>query len=70
VCSSRSQGDFFKVPLDTRSLDYQIYFDKGNQATGSEESYNSHNSVQLDVNQVVDLIEGLPEFQKYMRLNS
>lgn len=63
------QGDFFKVPLDTRSLDYQIYFDKGNHATGTEESYNSHNTIQLDVNQVVNLIEGLPEFQKYMRLN-
>jgi UDP-glucose 4-epimerase len=63
------QGDYFKVPLDTRSLDYQIYFDKGNQATGAAESYNSHNTVQLDVDQVVDLIEGLPEFQKYMRLN-
>ena len=64
------QGDYFKVPLDTRSLDYQIYFDRGNQETGAEESYNSHNTVRLDVNQVVDLIEGLPEFQKYMRLNS
>lgn len=61
------QGDYFKVPLDTRSLDYQIYFDKGNQAMDAEESYNSHNTVQLDVNQVVDLVEGLPEFQKYMR---
>lgn len=61
------QGDYFKVPLDTRSLDYQIYFDKGNQAIDAEESYNSHNTVQLDVNQVVDLVEGLPEFQKYMR---
>lgn len=64
------QGDYFKVPLDTRSLDYQIYFDKGNPVTGGEESYNSHNTVQLDVDQVVDLIVGLPEFQKYMRLNS
>jgi UDP-glucose 4-epimerase len=63
------QGEYFKVPLDTRSLDYQIYFEKGSQATGAEESYNSHNTQQLDVNQVVDLIENLPEFQKYMRLN-
>jgi UDP-glucose 4-epimerase len=22
-------GDYFKIPLDTRSLDYQIYFDQG-----------------------------------------
>jgi UDP-glucose 4-epimerase len=64
------QGDYFKVPLDSRSLDYQIYFEKGTQAMAEEESYNSHNTVQLDVDQVIDLIEGLPEFQKYMRLNS
>jgi hypothetical protein len=51
-------------------LDYQIYFEKGNQAMGAGESYNSHNTVQLDVDQVVDLIESLTEFQKYMRLNS
>lgn len=64
------QGDYFKVPLDTRSLDYQIYFEKGNQATGGGESYNSHNTVQLDVDEVVDLIEALPEFQKYMKQSS
>ncbi len=64
------QGDYFKVPLDTRSLDYQIYFEKGTQAAGVEESYNSHNTVQLEVHQVVELIENLPEFQKYMKVNS
>ncbi len=64
------QGDYFRVPLDTRSLDYQIYFDKGNQGTGDPHSYNSHNTTQLDVQQVVDLIEALPEFQRYMRLIS
>jgi UDP-N-acetylglucosamine 4,6-dehydratase len=67
---SFDQGDYFKVPLDTRSLDYQIYFDKGNQAIGEAQSYNSHNTTQLEVQQVVELIEGLPEFQKYMRLKS
>jgi UDP-glucose 4-epimerase len=58
------------VPLDARSLDYQIYFEKGTQAAGVEESYNSHNTVQLEVHQVVELIENLPEFQKYMKVNS
>lgn len=62
------QGEYFKVPLDSRSLDYQIYFEKGNQVTPAIESYNSHNAEQLEVNQVVDLIERLPEFEKYKRL--
>lgn len=64
------QGDYFKVPLDTRSLDYQIYFDQGNQVVGESHSYNSHNTTQLEVHQVAELIEGLPEFQRYMRINS
>jgi UDP-N-acetylglucosamine 4,6-dehydratase len=67
---SIDNGDYFKVPLDTRSLDYQIYFEKGSHATDTLESYNSHNTVQLEVRQVVDLIENLPEFQRYMRLNT
>lgn len=67
---SSDQGDYFKVPLDARSLDYQIYFDKGSQITGEAQPYNSHNTMQLDVHQVIELIEGLPEFQRYVRLNS
>jgi UDP-glucose 4-epimerase len=63
-------GDYFQVPLDTRSLDYQIYFEKGSNTTVAPESYNSHNTEQLGVDQVVDLIEGLPEFHRYMRQNT
>lgn len=62
-------GEYFKVPLDSRSLDYQIFFDKGTNSTDFPESYNSHNTLQLDVLQVVDLIENLPEFKSYMSLN-
>lgn len=62
-------GEYFRVPLDTRSLDYQIFFEKGNNAPVEPESYNSHNTEQLEVHQVVELIEGLPEFQRYMRQN-
>ena len=63
------QGDYFRVPLDARSLDYQIYFEKGQESANIGESYNSHNTDQLDVNQVVDLIQNLPEFQTYMSAN-
>jgi UDP-glucose 4-epimerase len=61
------QGDYFRVPLDTRSLDYQIYFDKGQQTANTGSSYNSHNTEQLDVEQVVSLIRNLPEFQTYAK---
>ncbi len=60
---SGDEGDYFRVPLDTRSLDYQIYFDKGQASKAEGEPFTSNNTKQLDVNQVVNLISQLPEFK-------
>jgi len=59
------RGDYFQVPLDSRSLDYQIYFNKGQIDSPEEAAYTSHNTHQLNVDQVVDLISNLPEFIEY-----
>ena len=58
-------GDYFRVPLDTRSLDYQIYFEKGIQEADQNEAYTSHNTKQLTVEEVVELVGNLPEFATY-----
>jgi UDP-N-acetylglucosamine 4,6-dehydratase len=63
---SIDEGDFFKVPLDTRSLDYQIYFDKGQESSTKLDAYTSHNTEQLNVDQVVTLIKSLPEYKMYL----
>lgn len=59
-------GEYFKVPLDTRTLDYQIYFTKGKSLTTNPESYTSHNTKQLSPTEVADLIVALPEFKSFM----
>jgi UDP-glucose 4-epimerase len=63
---SIDEGDFFKVPLDTRSLDYQIYFDKGQESNTKLDAYTSHSTQQLNVDQVVTLIKSLPEYKMYL----
>jgi UDP-N-acetylglucosamine 4,6-dehydratase len=63
-------GDYFRVPLDTRSLDYQIYFEKGQEQKSSMDAYTSHNTSQLNVNEVIDLLRQLPEFKKYVEEKS
>lgn len=57
-------GDYFRIPLDTRSLDYQIYFDQGTKIGDSVEGYTSENTVQLNPEQVAEKIAGLPQFQE------
>lgn len=58
-------GDYFQVPLDARSLDYQLYFTEGQSEVEDEKSYTSHNTIQLNTEQVVELISTLPEFIDY-----
>ena len=61
------RGEYFQVPLDTRTLDYQIFFDKGQEGSSESNSYTSHNTEQLTIDEVVTLIKGLPEFQEYSK---
>ena len=60
-------GDFFQVPLDTRSLDYHVYFDKGQEEIKEVEPYTSSNTKQLTVDEVVKLVSELPEYIKYTK---
>lgn len=63
------QVDYFRVPLDTRSLDYQVYINKGQSKVSMNSSYTSHNAHQLDIDEVVDLVINLPEFLQYKQSN-
>jgi UDP-glucose 4-epimerase len=58
-------GEYFQVPLDTRTLDYQIYFNKGQRDNLAETAYTSHSTNQMNVEQAVELICKLPEFIDY-----
>ena len=54
---------YFKVPLDARSLDYQIYFEKGQEVTNLESAYTSSNTKQLTAEEVAVLISNLAEYK-------
>jgi UDP-N-acetylglucosamine 4,6-dehydratase/5-epimerase len=45
-------GNFFRVPADTRDLNYDKYFVEGDAKLSGEEEYNSHNTVRLNVEQI------------------
>jgi UDP-glucose 4-epimerase len=60
-------GEYFKLPLDTRSLDYQIYFDQGKPLNKLSNGYTSENTVQLTSDQVAEKISALPEYRQLIR---
>lgn len=57
------EDDYFRVPLDARSLEYELYFDEGEQATVASDDYTSANTERMDVTQTRRLLESLPELQ-------
>ena len=42
-------GDYFRIPADTRDLNYDKYFTEGNGTLTTIEDYHSHNTRRLDV---------------------
>jgi UDP-glucose 4-epimerase len=59
---AEDRGDYYRVPLDARSLDYGVYFDEGDERADDLADYTSHNTERLDVDAVVKLLRALPEF--------
>ena len=57
-------GDYFRVPLDSRDLNYSEYFEEGEPRQASLESYTSHNTKLLDVEGVKALLLTIPEVRQ------
>ena len=55
-------GDYFRVAMDQRDLNYDKYFQEG-EAVFEEEEYNSHNTTQLTVAEIKEKIVGLYELK-------
>ena len=68
MAHAANQENYFKVPLDTRGLDYSVYFEQGEGRSVELDSYTSHNTTRLDVDGVKDLLLTLPEVKREFEL--
>lgn len=61
MAHAQDLGEYFRVPLDTRSLDYGLYFDVGDRIQATTDDFTSHNATRLDVDGVAERLLKLPE---------
>jgi UDP-glucose 4-epimerase len=61
---SEDLGGYFRVPLDSRDLNYSVYFEQGQPRKESLEAYTSHNTERLDVEAVKKLLLTIPEVRQ------
>ena len=67
---SVDEGQYFRVPLDARSLDYTVFTERGEAEVEHLEDYTSHNTTRLDVEQTMDLLRTLPQIQRLLDSNA
>lgn len=57
-------GDFYRVPCDSRGLNYDNYFVNGNEKRNTLSEFNSQNTDQMPIEQVKDKLLSLKYIQK------
>lgn len=64
---SEDRKDYFRVPLDARSLEYELYFEEGTQEESGTDDYTSHNTELLGIDGVKRLLLDLTGIQEELR---
>lgn len=60
-------GDFYRLRMDGRDLNYARYFEQGEEPGARPDDYHSHNTTRLEASGVAELLATLPEIQETIR---
>lgn len=52
-------GRYYRVPADTRDLNYELFFTEGEERVSLEQDYNSHSAERLNIEGMVGLLMSL-----------
>jgi UDP-N-acetylglucosamine 4,6-dehydratase len=61
IVKAADEGEYFRVPLDARSLQYELYYEEGERDASLLDDYTSENTERLDVEQTKALLLTVPE---------
>lgn len=64
---SEDMGEYYRVHLDDRDLNYTVYFTEGDTEEAKLDDYNSHNTRQMEVKEMEELLLTLPYVQNELK---
>lgn len=64
MVKAEDMGDYYRIPADNRDLNYEQYYSEGVQDTFNLEEYHSHNTNQLDIDGMKQLLFKLPMIKR------
>ena len=59
MAKAEDMGNYFRIPCDTRDLNYDKYFREGSERINQVTTYHSHNTRRLDVPEMKELLKKL-----------
>lgn len=65
--AARDLDEYFRIPPDGRDLNYEKYFEEGEDRITRAGDYTSHNTRQLDVPELTEMLRALPYVQQLLR---
>ena len=57
-------GEYFRIPADTRDLNYTQFFEEGEEVITEADEYHSHNTQILNEDELTKMLLNLKEIQK------
>lgn len=64
MMKAEDMGEFYRIPADNRDLNYAMYYSKGEQDLNEVSDYHSHNTNQLNIEEVKSLLSNLSYVKK------
>lgn len=64
---AKDMGKFYRLPMDSRDLNYEKYFDEGDELLSGNNEYNSHNTERLIIEQVKEKLLSLEYVRKEIK---
>ncbi|MFC4426945.1 polysaccharide biosynthesis protein [Deinococcus navajonensis] len=68
IAQSQDMGDYLRVRMDDRDLNYAKYFTEGNVEESALDDYTSHNTQRLTVPEIEQLLLSLPDVERDLAL--
>ena len=64
MSKAEDMGDYFRIPMDNRDLNYDNFYKNGDGTIKTYEAYTSNNTNQLDIDGMVKLLEDMGEIEE------
>jgi UDP-N-acetylglucosamine 4,6-dehydratase/5-epimerase len=70
MAHATDESDYFRIPADSRDLNYQSFYTEGERQVSQSEDYHSHNTTRLDVDALEKMLSALEEVREALRFRA